>query len=60
MKITNQKDREIKIYDIDIDKIRPPKDALKKVAKHKAECPHMLAVDPTVSHTSMHANENHY
>ena len=30
------------------------RDALEKVAKHKAECPHVLAVDSTVSHTSMH------
>ena len=41
------------IYGIDIDKIL--QDALKKVAKHKAECPHMLAADlaGTVNHTSV-------
>ena len=49
MEIIDQHNRKVKIHNIDIDKIAP-QDALKKVAKHKAECPHMLAADPTVSH----------
>ena len=61
MGIRNKRNRGVTIHDIDIDKILRFQDALKKVAKHKAECRQMLAADltNTVSHKSKVCKKYH-